>query len=213
MQTIFHHAGYDMRSHSETRWAAVMDALSITWLYEPRVISTRHGAYLPDFYLPAAHVFIEVKGAKPNQVEREKAIDTEARTGAPVIFAHGRPEIIGAELFHGMLTYFTAGNPIEISTADIGRHVLSQLGEFTHHVYVSKGAHRPRPTCFQVSDLLPEIMTDWMTRGQLENYKRAKHSPLNTGKSEQHRVASKSEFALAGFSTKTAEWRSEKDAA
>ncbi len=61
-QTIFRYGGYEMRSHSETRWAAMMDAMSVSWIYEPRTVVTRHGGYMPDFFLPAVGAFVEVKG-------------------------------------------------------------------------------------------------------------------------------------------------------
>ena len=30
-QQIFHYSGYEMRSHSETRWAGMMSAIDICW--------------------------------------------------------------------------------------------------------------------------------------------------------------------------------------
>ena len=69
-QTIFRYGGYEMRSHSETRWAAIMDVMGVTWVYEPRTVTTRHGGYMPDFFLPAVGAFLEVKGPTPSNCSK-----------------------------------------------------------------------------------------------------------------------------------------------
>jgi hypothetical protein len=49
------------RSRLEARWAALFDHYEIRWAYEPDAYDTPSGLYLPDFYLPGLHTFVEVK--------------------------------------------------------------------------------------------------------------------------------------------------------
>lgn len=65
--------GHRFRSRLEARWAVVFDAAGIEWRYEeqgfelvPQHQHDEHlGAYLPDFYLPAFHTYVEVKPELP----------------------------------------------------------------------------------------------------------------------------------------------------
>lgn len=65
------YAGCHFRSRLEARWAVFFDALGIKWEYEPQGFETEwrlsleEGVirYLPDFYLPDAGCYAEVKGA------------------------------------------------------------------------------------------------------------------------------------------------------
>jgi hypothetical protein len=54
--------GYRFRSRLEARWAVFFDALSIQFDYEPEGFRLRDGTcYLPDFWLPQANIWAEVK--------------------------------------------------------------------------------------------------------------------------------------------------------
>ena len=51
------------RSRAEARWAIFFDLMGWDWDYEPCHYSLgEHLNYLPDFYLPATHTWVEVKG-------------------------------------------------------------------------------------------------------------------------------------------------------
>jgi len=201
-QTIFRHGAYEMRSHSETRWAAMMDALRVTWLYEPQTVQTRHGGYMPDFYLPAAGVFVEVKGPRPSQVEREKALDAQSATGCPVIFVYGRPEMINGELFHGLISYFGTYGEITYSTAEIGSAIRKHWSLATYAAYITAGEHQKRPHVIRVGEGLEELITSWMERGDREKYLRNLHFPLNRAKTERFAQHSEAEWALGEFAKK-----------
>lgn len=55
--------GYRFRSRLEARWAIFFDALDVKYQYEPEGFELSDGTYyLPDFYLPDLHLFVEVKG-------------------------------------------------------------------------------------------------------------------------------------------------------
>ncbi|MEB3360590.1 MAG: hypothetical protein VKI42_00515 [Synechococcaceae cyanobacterium] len=53
--------GCRFRSRLEARWAVVLETLGITWMYEHEGFETEHGRYLPDFWLPDLHTYIEIK--------------------------------------------------------------------------------------------------------------------------------------------------------
>jgi hypothetical protein len=60
------YAGCRFRSRLEARWAVFFDRLGIRWEYEPQgfVVGWPPGRrYLPDFWLPDLHLWVEVKGA------------------------------------------------------------------------------------------------------------------------------------------------------
>lgn len=208
-QTIFRHGGYEMRSNSETRWASIMDVLGVRWLYEPRVIDTRHGWYLPDFYLPACGVFVEVKGPTPVLEEIEKAQDTEEATGCPVIFAHGDPEMLHGELFHGLLTYYGKKRAMDFPTAEMGALVRRFYDLHTYAAFLTAGDRRERPDVTTMSDALNELFASWMDRNATEDWKRQLHRPLNEVKSQAHGQNSLAEWFVGAFATFVAKKRAE----
>jgi hypothetical protein len=56
--------GYLFRSRLEARWAVFFDAIGIDWKYETEGYEVGEYRYLPDFWLPAAKAWVEVKGDK-----------------------------------------------------------------------------------------------------------------------------------------------------
>ena len=55
--------GHLFRSRLEARWAVLFDELQIEWKYESQGFENDQGdRYLPDFYLPTSHTWVEVKG-------------------------------------------------------------------------------------------------------------------------------------------------------
>lgn len=51
------------RSKLEASWAKYLDSIGVKWIYEPQGYELSSGAwYLPDFYLPEADAYLEVKG-------------------------------------------------------------------------------------------------------------------------------------------------------
>jgi hypothetical protein len=56
-----HYAGCYFRSRLEARWAVVFDTLGIRWEYEREGYALPSGWYLPDFWLPDAEFWVEIK--------------------------------------------------------------------------------------------------------------------------------------------------------
>lgn len=56
------YAGCRFRSRLEARWAVTLTKLRIEWQYEPQGFEIDGTPYLPDFYFPRTHTWVEVKG-------------------------------------------------------------------------------------------------------------------------------------------------------
>lgn len=63
--------GIIFRSRLEARWAIFFDSLKpkLPYEYEPELIETPYGPYLPDFYLPTIKTFWLVKGQPMDERE------------------------------------------------------------------------------------------------------------------------------------------------
>lgn len=69
--------GYRFRSRTEAKWAAMLDALDLGWLYEAQGYDTTRGFYLPDFFVftPYGGFWLEIKGVEPTETEIKKLGD------------------------------------------------------------------------------------------------------------------------------------------
>ena len=66
--------GYLFRSRLEARWAVLFDALGVEYEYEKIGLELIDGTkYLPDFFIPNAKMFIEVKGNPDDEEGIRKA--------------------------------------------------------------------------------------------------------------------------------------------
>ena len=66
--------GYRFRSRLEARWAVFFDTAHIQYQYEPEGFVLSDGTYyLPDFYLPQFHAYMEIKPESISDADRKKA--------------------------------------------------------------------------------------------------------------------------------------------
>jgi len=72
IETIYNN--YRFRSRLEARWAVFFDTLGIRYVYEKEGYELEGIWYLPDFWLPAQEMWVEIKGDKPTEKEVEKAL-------------------------------------------------------------------------------------------------------------------------------------------
>lgn len=191
---MINYQGYEMRSLAERRWARLFDVFGIHWVYEPKVYQTDVGAYLPDFYFPAAEVFAEVKGPKPSADEAEKANALERLTGMPVVFLYGRMEVFGSELFHGSIRW---------------RHVYFATGEISG-MLLDRKEYRlasAMARCADDSDdprsSIHYITSEWigkrLGRDSLEARNREANSPITSQRLSMHRVKTAGDHMLCEF--------------
>lgn len=199
-QTIFEKDGYLMRSHSETRWAGMMDALQITWEYKPMLFNTRHGAYLPDFYLPRAELFVEVKGPQPSQIEIDKAMDVVSATGCRVAIACGDMFLAPPGIGGGRILVCTRAGLLTYSTFDFHSVIKGCLGEQAYRRYLRAGIKTPHPGAFRADHLLREGLMSTLDRGAREAQLSRVSKALNLSKSARHAQASPAEHAIYQFS-------------
>ena len=88
LETIY--KGVKYRSRIEARWAVFFDKAVIEAHYEPEGFDLGEGVkYLPDFYLPIWDTYFEVKGAEPDDAERDKAERLSAMSDKTVMLVHG----------------------------------------------------------------------------------------------------------------------------
>lgn len=79
--------GTQFRSRLEASWAAHFDARRMPWRYEPEGFTLRDGTnYLPDFYLPTARAWAEVKGNHNERLDKMELFAAElwADSGAGI---------------------------------------------------------------------------------------------------------------------------------
>lgn len=84
--------GYRFRSRLEARWAVFFDALEMQYDYEPEGFCLRDGTcYLPDFWLPQAKTWAEVK---PNDCRERLVFDPEWVRKAALLAIESRHGVI-----------------------------------------------------------------------------------------------------------------------
>jgi hypothetical protein len=98
------YGGHLFRSRTEARWAVFFNAAKITFEYEAEGFVVDGRRYLPDFWLPQAGMFFEVKGVEPSQSEINLCQRLADLRRCTVLLAIGppapdHPSIIG--FFHG----------------------------------------------------------------------------------------------------------------
>lgn len=70
------YGGYRFRSRLEARWALFLTRVGLDWQYEPQgfLVGQADGdprPYLPDFYVPTAQLYLEVKPSFADRVDPE----------------------------------------------------------------------------------------------------------------------------------------------
>lgn len=188
-----------MRSHSETRWARFMDAVGIQWIYEPEPVNTRHGWYLPDFYLPGAGIYVEVKGPGPTAIELEKGQDLQKVTGCPIVFAWGDMHLDGDAVCGGMLGCFGPKGFVSYSTFEMAKLIRLGLGEEAYRSYLRAGIKTPVPSVVQMGEVLQQVLEDMMSRGDREKAHSQHHRALNSIRLTAARAIGRAEWALGNF--------------
>ena len=188
--------GYPMRSLAERSWALMLDRLGVRFQYEPAVFRTeRHGGYLPDFYIPAADAFFEVKGLHPTQVEIEKAEDLMRSTGKLVVFGYAKACVgvfDGRRLPMGAMLLVPAdGRWIKVPLTVIGELVYAVLGQLAG----LKLAQAVDEGC-RHDDLLGTFDAPGGTP-EGERMRADECGPLNAAVVADHRAASHAEIAIA----------------
>lgn len=83
------YSGITFRSRLEARYAVLFDQLGVPWQYEADGRQLASGWYLPDFRLPRAGLWVEIKPKAPTSLEVAKCRELCAATGNRVLLAYG----------------------------------------------------------------------------------------------------------------------------
>src|SRR5690348_6789900 len=86
-----HYHGYRFRSRLEARWAVLFDTVKEPWEYEAQGFALPSGPYLPDFWMPRAKQWVEIKPNVPNERESAVAQELADASGFPVAVLVGPP--------------------------------------------------------------------------------------------------------------------------
>lgn len=89
IETVYN--GYRFRSRLEARWAVFMDALGVSYQYEPEGFDLDGMAYLPDFWLPDLDTWLEIKPKAPNDREQTVASKLAEYSRKDVVILAGIP--------------------------------------------------------------------------------------------------------------------------
>jgi hypothetical protein len=100
------HNGLLFRSRCEARWAVVFDKIGWDYQYEPESYRLSCGPYLPDFYLPDADVFFEVKASYPTSDELRKAENLCVAREKPVVISTGPPNPQRDEIDNDLIVFY-----------------------------------------------------------------------------------------------------------
>jgi hypothetical protein len=91
------YAGTSFKSRLEAGYAATFDSLGLPWHYEPQSHALSDGQwYHPDFYLPTARAWVEVKGDHDERISKVKqfAADLWEQAGQPEWDSLAAPMVI-----------------------------------------------------------------------------------------------------------------------
>lgn len=92
--------GVTFRSRLEASYAATLDHMGVPWQYEPEGYQLSDGSwYLPDFYLPTCHGWLEVKGDHQERMSKVEqfAADLWKEAGEPDPASPSAPMVVLAK--------------------------------------------------------------------------------------------------------------------
>jgi hypothetical protein len=89
IETIYR--GNRFRSRTEAKWAVFFDLIGEPYEYEPQGVRLPSGPYLPDFWLPRASTWFEVKGSWEAVGSLGKYAELAAASEHQVIVIAGQP--------------------------------------------------------------------------------------------------------------------------
>jgi hypothetical protein len=199
MDSVVPHQDYLMRSYSEAKWASMMDTLELRWLYEHKLFETRHGMYLPDFFLYGANIYLEVKGPCPSQIEIEKALDVQKTSGCPVVFAWGTMTSDMQSINGAKLSFIEINKITHIDSNEFAPLIEYGLGSKYFYDHLKIGTQQKYSGMKSINDILQKIIYELIGRDEMERDRAKRHTELNSQKIKQHTVRTKSEFAVSTY--------------
>jgi len=196
-RTVFEHKGYKLRSYTELMWARLMDSIDVFYLYEPDLIQVEGCKYLPDFYLPAADIYLEVKGTYPTPEESAKAEQAHKATGRPVVFLVSRPESDGHGFMNCCIRAPGRNGWIDVSLHDLDQMYRKVAGDMAWHKALLSVREDDLDWVRPIGEIMDEVMHEMFGRGPMESHLRLVHKRVNEARSSVERETSIAEQGLA----------------
>lgn len=193
---IHHHNGYMLRSHTERVWAELMDVVGVHYLYEPHLLRLPGRKYLPDFYIPEADVYFEVKGPEANGDEKAKAEQAYRLTGRPVFFLQGKPESDRGGFTVGMISFLAQSGWRSVSLFEVGEVFSRASGRRLYQSAVSCVMNCNEPVVQSMGSSIDEILCDFRSRSENEVFLRERHAEVNEVRAAMDRIPSVAERLL-----------------
>lgn len=178
-RTAFSHRGYTLRSYTELMWARLMDSIGLFYLYEPHLIRLQGCSYLPDFYLPDADMYLEVKGAFATDEEKWKAEQVLEVTGRPVYILEGMPRSDRGGFMNARVSFPGAHGWVEISLFELGEMYEQAMGSEPYTAALLSVRDSDGDWVRSVRSVLDEVISEMISRNQNEARLRALHSDAN----------------------------------
>lgn len=102
IETVYN--GYRFRSRLEARWAVFFDRVGIPYEYESEGFEFKDGTkYLPDFYLPWFHAYVEIKPKHMDEhsmsIAKSKCEKMFSKPGCIVLLCAGDPVECDMEVY------------------------------------------------------------------------------------------------------------------
>lgn len=179
-RTLFHHQGYRMRSYTELRWARLLDAAGLFYLYEPHLHKIDNGWYLPDFYLPHVGIYLEVKGTYPTEEEKAKADQVMERTGKDVAFLVALPKSDRHGLHNCLTQARSFWGWVNVSGHELDQLLLAKIGEAAWLKFIMAARDEPLDDLRAAGEVMEEVILDRMDRPARETWLRDKNGEVNT---------------------------------
>lgn len=196
-RTVFEHKGYKLRSYTELMWARLMDAIDVFYLYEPDLIQVEGCKYLPDFYLPAADIYLEVKGTYPTPEEKAKAEQAHKATGRPVVFLVSRPESDKNGFMNCCIQAPGAQGWIDISLHDLDQMYRAVAGELAWIKALISVREDDYDWVRPIGEIMDEVLLEMAGRNAMESHLRLTHKRVNEERSSIERETSIAERGIA----------------
>ena len=133
--------GYRCRSRLEARWLVYLDALHITFDFEPEGYELKSGKYLPDLWLPQVSLFAEIKPDRPTMGELNRACDLVRTTKQGLIFLIGIPDLYSYPVVQYAENALPDMNGVHFTDAMVAMYHGYPVNE--HRFYSSTGWEHP----------------------------------------------------------------------
>lgn len=196
-RTVFKHHGYNLRSYTELMWARLMDSIGLFYLYEPHLIRLQGCSYLPDFYLPDADMYLEVKGQAATDEEKWKAEQVLEVTGRPVYLLEGMPKSDMGGFMNARVSMPGPNGWATVSLFELGQMYERVMGDRLHVIALLSVQENDMDWVRSIGEVLEEVLAGMTDRRTYEQCQEELNRRVNQERLAQRVVASRLDAGIA----------------